>query len=59
MNVRPSLSKSGPTNATEVLRQPVFSNPLITNQDNRPLGLSGRSEGNALVNVGHSRVGDF
>jgi hypothetical protein len=59
MNVRPSLSKSEPTNATEVLRQPVFGNPLITNQDSRPLRLSGRSKGNALVNAGHSRVGDF
>jgi len=59
MNVRPGLSKSEPTNAAEVLKQPVFSNPLITNQDSRPLGLSGRSEGNAFVNAGHSRVGDF
>jgi hypothetical protein len=59
MNVRPGLSKSKPTNTAEVLRQPVFGNPLITNQDSRPLGLSGRSEGNALVNAGHSRVGDF
>jgi hypothetical protein len=48
-----------PTNAAEVLRQPVFGNPLITNQDSKPLGLSGRSEGNALVNTGHSRVGNF
>jgi hypothetical protein len=59
MNVRPGLSKSEPTNVAEVLRQPVFGNPLITNQDSRPLGLSGKSEGNALVNAGHSRVGDF
>jgi len=59
MNVRPGLSKSEPTNAAEVLRQPVFGDPLITNQDNRPLGLSRKSEGNALVNAGHSKVGDF
>jgi hypothetical protein len=59
MNVRPGLSKLEPTNAVEVLRQPVFGNPLITNQDNRPLGLNGRSEGNALVNASHSRVGNF
>ncbi len=59
MNVRSGLSKSEPTNVAEVLRQPVFGNPLITNQDNRPLGLSGKSEGNALVNAGHSRVGNF
>jgi len=59
MNVRPGLSKSEPTNAAEVLRQPVFGNPLITNRDSRPLRLSGRSEGNALVNAGHYKVGDF
>jgi len=59
MNVRPGLSKSESTNAVKVFRQLIFGNPLITNQDNRPLGLSGRSEGNALMNAGHSRVGDF
>jgi hypothetical protein len=42
-----------------MLRQPVFENPLITNQDGRPLGLSGKSEGNALANAGCSRIGDF
>jgi hypothetical protein len=59
MNVKPGLSKLEPTNVAEVLRQPVFGNPLITNQDSRPLSLSGKSEGNALANAGHSRVGDF
>jgi hypothetical protein len=59
MNVKPGLSKMEPINIAEVFRQPVFGNPLITNQDSRPLGLSGRSEGNALVNASHSRVGDF
>jgi hypothetical protein len=59
MNVRPGLSKLEPTNITKVLRQPVFGNPLIANQDNIPLGLSGKNEGNALVNAGHSKVGDF
>jgi len=59
LSVRPGLSKSEPTNSTEMLRQPVFGNPLITNQDGRPLGLSGKSEGNALANAGCSRIGDF
>jgi hypothetical protein len=59
MNVRLGLSKSEPTNVAKVLRQPVFGNPLIRNQDSRPLGLSGKNEGNALVNAGHSRVGNF
>jgi hypothetical protein len=59
MSVRPGLNKSELTNAAEVLRQPVFGNPLITNQDNRPLGFSDRSEGNALAIADCSRVGDF
>jgi len=42
-----------------MLRQPVFGNPLITNQDSRPLGLNGKSEGNALANACYSKIGDF
>jgi hypothetical protein len=59
LSVRLSLCKSEPTNSVEILRQPVFGNPLITNQDGRLLGLSGRSEGNALASASCSRVGDF
>jgi len=59
MNVRYDLRKSKPTNSAETLRQPVFGNPFITNQDGRPLGLSGKSEGNTLANAGCSRIDDF
>jgi sensor domain CHASE-containing protein len=59
MNVRPGLCKSKPTTYVELLKQPVFGNPLITNQENRPLGFSGRSEGNAFANADYSRVRDF
>jgi len=59
LSVRSDLCKSEPTNSAETLRQPVFGNPLITNQDGRPLGLSGKSEGNALTNIGCSRISDF
>jgi len=59
LNVRLGLCKSKPTNSAETLRQPIFENPLLTNQDGRPLGLSGRSERNALANVGCSRVDDL
>jgi hypothetical protein len=59
LSVRPGLRKSEPTNSAETLRQPVFGNPLIVNPEGRPLGLSGKSEGNALVNAGHSRIGDL
>jgi len=59
LSVRFDLRKSEPTNSTEMLRQPVFGNPLITNQDDRPLGLNGKSEGNTLTNAGCSRIDDF
>jgi len=59
MSVRSELCKSEPTNSAETLIQPVFENPLITNQDGKPLGLSGKSEGNALANAGCSKIGDF
>jgi hypothetical protein len=59
LSVRPGLCKLEPTNSAETLRQPIFGNPLITNQDGRLLGLSGRSEGNAFTNAGCSRVSDF
>jgi hypothetical protein len=59
MSVRPGLSKSEPTNSTEALRQPVFENPLIVNQEGKPLGLSGKSERNSLANTRCSRIRDF
>jgi len=59
LNVRSGLRKSEPTNSAETLRQPIFRNPLITNQDGRPLGLSGKSEGNALTNARCSKIGNF
>jgi hypothetical protein len=59
MNVRSGLCKAEPTNLVKTLRQPIFGNPLITNQEGRPFGLNGRSEGNAFAKAGYSRVGDF
>jgi hypothetical protein len=59
MSVRPGLCKSEPTNSAETLRQPIFGNPLILNQEGKPLGLSGKSEGNSFANAGCSRVRDF
>jgi hypothetical protein len=59
MNVRPRFCKSEPTNSAETLRQPVFGNPLIVNQEGKPLGLNGKSEGNSLANAGRSRIRDF
>ncbi len=59
LSVRPGLCKSKPTNSAEILRQLIFGNPLITNQDGRPLGFSGKNKGNALANAGHTRIRDF
>ncbi len=59
LNVRSGLRKLEPTTYAELLKQPVFRNPLITNQDSRPLGFSGRSEGNAFASASYSRVRDF
>jgi hypothetical protein len=59
MSVRPGLTKSEPTNSAEALKQPIFGNPLIMNQEGKPLGINGKSEGNALANIGHTRVRDL
>jgi hypothetical protein len=59
MSVRLGLCKSEPINSAKTLRQPIFGNPLIVNQEGKPLGLSDRSEGNSLANAGCSRVRDF
>jgi len=59
MSVRPGLCKSELTNSVETLRQPIFGNPLILNQEGKPLGLSGKSEGNSLANAECSRIRDF
>jgi hypothetical protein len=59
LSVRPGLHKSEPTNSAEILRQPIFGNPLITNRNRRPLGYSGKSEGNALANAGCSKIRDL
>jgi len=59
MSVRFGLRKSELTNSAKTLRQLVFGNPFITNQDGKPLGLSGKNEGNALVNAARSRIDDF
>ncbi len=59
LSVRPSLCKSESTNTVELLRQLVFGNPLISNQESKPLGLSSRSKGNAFASAGCSKVRDF
>ncbi len=59
LKVRPGLGNTTPTCTAEVLRQPIFGNPLILNQLEASLGLSGISEGNAFARVGCMRVKDL
>jgi len=56
LNVRPSLTKSDPMTADEILRQPLFGNPSILSASGTPLGVSGRSEGCTFA---HSWVKDL
>jgi hypothetical protein len=53
------FSKVEPTSHAEVLRQPIFSNPLILNTIGHPLGVSGRNEGRAITNSGCNRIKDL
>jgi hypothetical protein len=59
LNVRPGLTKADPTNTTETLRQPLFSNPSILNTSGTPLGIGGLKEGCAFARFGCFRVKDL
>jgi hypothetical protein len=59
LNVRPDLTKSDLISAAEILRQPLFGNPSITNIEGAPLGVSDLREGSAFARSGCSRVKDL
>jgi hypothetical protein len=59
LNVRLGLTKSDPSTAAEILRQPLFGNPSILNTSGSPLGVSGRREGNAFAQSSCSRIKDL
>jgi hypothetical protein len=59
LNVRVGLTKTNPTSSAEILRQPLFGNPLIFDSNGTPLGTSGLREGNAFAHYGYSRVKDL
>ncbi len=59
INVRPGLTKEGPTSRAELLRQPLFGNPSLTNSRGLPLGMNERSEGCAFARFRHTRVRDL
>jgi hypothetical protein len=59
LNLRVGLAKSEPASHAEVLRQPIFNNPLILNTTGHPLGVSGRNEGRAIANSGCTQIKDL
>jgi hypothetical protein len=59
LNVRVGLTKSELASRAEVLRQPIFSNPLILNTTGHLMGVSGRNEGRAIANSGCTRIKDL
>ncbi len=51
--------KTKPTLQAKVLRQPIFSNPLVTNSASQPLRMSGLNEGRAIAKAGCTRIKDL
>jgi hypothetical protein len=59
MKVRLGLIKEELTNNAKILRQLIFSNPLILSKSGIPLGLGGSRDGNAFARAGYSRTKDL
>jgi hypothetical protein len=59
MNMRADLVKIEPTSQAEILKQPIFNNPLVTNVVSHPLGVSGLSEGRGIIKAGCTRIKDL
>jgi hypothetical protein len=56
INVRPGLTKEDPANRAELLKQPFFENPSLTNSRGVPLGVNGQSKGCAFAWFEHTRI---
>jgi hypothetical protein len=59
MSIRPGLAKKEPSNLAELMRQPIFNNPSLTNARGEPLGVNGHNEGCAFTRAGHTKVRDI
>jgi hypothetical protein len=59
LNVRSGLTKTDPTTAAEILRQPLFGNPSILSTSSTPFGVSGLREGCAFAHSGCSQIKDL
>jgi hypothetical protein len=56
INVQPGLTKEDPANRAELLRQPLFGNPSLTNSRGLPLGVNGQSEGCVFARSEHTKI---
>ncbi len=59
LNIRVGLAKFELASHAEVLRQPIFNNPLILNTIGHPLGMNGCNEGQTIANSGCTRIKDL
>ncbi len=59
LNVKANFTKIEPTSQAKVLKQLIFSNPLVTNSTGRPLRVSGLGEGQAIAKAGCTRIKDL
>jgi len=59
MKVRLGLTEADPTNTAEILKQPIFGNPLVLNERGIPLGLGELSEGSAFARAGCTQTKDL
>jgi hypothetical protein len=59
LSVRVGLAKSEPASHAEVLKHPIFRNPLILNTTGLPLEVCGLSEGHAIANYGCTIIKDL
>ncbi len=59
MSIRLGLAKKEPSNLAEVMKQPIFSNPSLTNARGEPLGVNDHSKGYAFARAGHTRIRDI
>ncbi len=51
--------KADSTNTTEILRQPIFGNPLVLNERGTPLGVGGLSKGSTFARASCIRTKDL
>jgi hypothetical protein len=59
MNMKACFVKIEPTLQVEILKQPIFSKPLVTNVVSHPLGVNGLGEGRAIIKAGYTRIKDL